>query len=247
MASFSLSSATRLTRFGVALAALPTATTVGTAVALGRGKRAGFDAALPAFIDWWLATAGVTVAVVTGREHLVTPRPAVFIFNHKNNWDSIITASLVRTRFTGVAKKELEKDPLMGTFGRLMDLCFVDRSGQMSAAEQLKPVQALAAKGLSVVVSPEGTRSPTGELGPFKKGAFRIAMATGLPVIPIVIRNSEILGDHESKLMGSGRVEAAVLPPVHVDDWSLEDIDGHIADVRQDYVDALADWPPVKG
>lgn len=244
MPSLSLSSATRLTRFGVALAALPTATTVGTAIALGRGKRAGFDAALPRFVDWWLTTAGVRVVVVSGREHLDAPRPAVFIFNHKNNWDSIVTASLVRTHFTGVAKKELEKDPLMGTFGRLMDLCFVDRSGQLSAAEQLKPVQALAAKGLSVVVSPEGTRSPTGELGQFKKGAFRIAMATGLPVIPIVIRNSEVLGDQHSKLMGSGRVETAVLAPIKVDDWKVDELDGLVAGVREQYVDALEDWPP---
>lgn len=235
--------AVRAARMGAALAAIPTATAAGASVGLLRGKRAGFDAALPAWLDWYLATAGVTVDVISGRLHLDRPRPAVFMFNHKNNWDSMVTASLVRTRFTGVAKKELEKDPLMGTFGRLMDICFIDRSGKVPPAEQLRAVEDLARKGLSVIIAPEGTRSKDGKLAPFKKGGFRIAMATGLPIVPIVIRNSEVLGDPGSKMIGSGRVEVVVADPVNVEDWTLEDLDKRIGEVRSVYVDTLAAWP----
>ena len=56
-------------------------------------------------------------------------------------------------------------------------------------------MEVLVRKGLSVIIAPEGTRSADGELGPFKKGAFRIAMATGLPIVPIVVRNAEMIGD----------------------------------------------------
>jgi putative phosphoserine phosphatase/1-acylglycerol-3-phosphate O-acyltransferase len=239
-----VASAVKVARMGVAVAAIPTATGVGAAVAaLRQSKRDGFDAVLPAWLDWYLATGGVSVEVVAGKEHLKAPRPAVFIFNHKNNWDPMVLASLVRTRFTGVAKKELEKDPIMGTFGRLLDIAFVDRSGRLSAAEQLKSVEALGRKGLSIIVSPEGTRSKTGDLGPFKKGAFRIAMATGLPIIPVVFRNSEVLGSSSSKVMGSGHVEVRVMPPVHTDDWTLEDLDKRIDEVRNSYVDTMAHWP----
>lgn len=229
---------------GAAVAAIPPATGVGaTVAALRLSIRDGFDATLPTWLDWFLASAGVTVEVVAGKEHLKAPRPAVFIFNHKNNWDPMCLASLVRTRFTGVAKKELERDPILGTFGRLLDIAFVDRSGKVSAADQLKGVEELGRKGLSIIVSPEGTRSKTGELGPFKKGAFRIAMATGLPVIPVVFRNSEVLGDADSKTMGSGHVEVRVLPPVYTDGWTLEDLDQRIEEVRDSFVDTLAHWP----
>ncbi|MDQ2724948.1 MAG: hypothetical protein M3Y36_05570, partial [Actinomycetota bacterium] len=68
----------RAARMGAALAAIPSATAAGaTVAALRRGKRAGFDAALPAWLDWYLATGGVSVEVVTGRQHLRKPRPAV--------------------------------------------------------------------------------------------------------------------------------------------------------------------------
>ncbi|MDQ2726987.1 MAG: 1-acyl-sn-glycerol-3-phosphate acyltransferase [Actinomycetota bacterium] len=234
----------RAARMGAALAAIPSATAAGATVAVLRGrKRAGFDAALPAWLDWYLATGGVSVEVVTGRQHLRTPRPAVFVWNHRNNWDSMITASLVRTSFTAIAKKELEKDPLMGTFGRFMDICFVDRSGKAPASQQLRPIEDLARKGLSVLVAPEGTRSEDGSLGPFKKGAFRVAMATGLPIVPIVIRNAEVLGSSSSKMMGSGHVEVAVLPPAATDDWTHEDLPEHIDAVRTSFLDTLADWP----
>lgn len=238
-----IGSAVRAVRMGAALAAIPTAATAGASVAVLFGKRAGFDAALPAWLDWYMATSGVTVEVVDGREHLKKPRPAIFIFNHKNNWDSMVTASLVRTRFTGVGKKELEKDPLMGTFGRLMDICFIDRSGKLSAAEQLRPIEDLARKGLSIIMAPEGTRSKDGELGSFKKGAFRISMGTGLPIVPIVIRNSEVLGGASSKMMGSGRVYVKVLPAVTTEDWDLKHLSKRVDEVRSSYVDTLKSWP----
>jgi putative phosphoserine phosphatase/1-acylglycerol-3-phosphate O-acyltransferase len=219
------------------------AAVAGTAIGTIRGKRAGFDATLPLWLDWYLASTGVKVEVVSGQGHLEAPRPAVFVFNHKNNWDSFVVGSLVRTNFTAVAKKELERDPIFGTFGRLLDLAFVDRSGAVSPAEQLRDIENLARKGLSIIVAPEGTRSEDGNLGPFKKGAFRIAMATGLPVVPIVVRNAEVLGAHDSKFMGSGCVEVAVLPPIPVTDWTLESLEHHIGEVRARFVDTLRRWP----
>ena len=219
------------------------ATVAGTAVGTVRGRRAGFDAALPRWLDWFLAAGGVRVKVTSGAEHLAAPRPAVFLFNHKNNWDPFVVASLVRTSFTGLAKKELERNPLFGTFGRWMDLAFVDRSGTLSPAEQLKDIEALARGGLSVIVAPEGTRSADGTLGPFKRGAFRIAMATGLPIIPVVLRNAEILGPTDSKVMGSGEVAVAVLAPVDTTTWEADAIGDHIEEVRTSFQRTLDAWP----
>ena len=79
-------------------------------------------------------------------------------------------------------------------------------------------------------------------MGPFKKGAFHLAMQAGVPVVPIVIRNAGELQSRGSHLIRSGRLDVAVLPPVSVTDWSAADLDLRVADVRQQFVDALEDW-----
>jgi putative phosphoserine phosphatase/1-acylglycerol-3-phosphate O-acyltransferase len=64
-------------------------------------------------------------------------------------------------------------------------MVFIDRENPREAVQQLKDMEVLVLKGLSVLIAPEGRRSPDGKLGAFKKGAFRIAIATGLPIIPV--------------------------------------------------------------
>jgi len=231
-------------RNAAGVAALVPAVALGAAVGLvRRDKRAALNTIIPTWIDLLFAATGVRIDVVTGREHLKSPRPAVFIFNHKNNWDSFVAMRLVATNVTGVAKKELAKDPVFRTLGAWMDVVFVDRSDTAAAVAQMKSLEQLTRKGLSVIVAPEGTRSPTGELGPFKKGAFRLAMATGLPIVPIVVGNAEVLGDPDTTAIRPGRVAVAILNPVRVDDWTLDDLDKRIDGVRQLYLDTLDGWP----
>jgi len=97
--------------------------------------------------------------------------------------------------------------------------------------------------GVSVVIAPEGTRSATPRLGPFKKGAFHIAMQAGVPLVPIVLRNTGDLLWKESFVVRPGKVDVAVLPPVYVDGWKVQDLDRRVAEVRQLYLDTLASWP----
>ena len=93
------------------------------------------------------------------------------------------------------------------------------------------------------MIAPEGTRLDTTSVGPFKKGPFRMAMAVGIPVVPIVIRNAEIIAARNSTTMNPGTVDVAVFPPISVSDWTVETLGDRIAEVRQLYVDTLADWP----
>jgi putative phosphoserine phosphatase/1-acylglycerol-3-phosphate O-acyltransferase len=83
----------------------------------------------------------------------------------------------------------------------------------------------------------------TTSVGPFKKGPFRIAMAAGIPIVPIVIRNAEIIAARNSTTMNPGTVDVAVFPPISVSDWTLDTLPDRIAEVRQLYVDTLAEWP----
>ena len=209
---------------------------------LTRNRRRGVNFFTGTWGPTLLAASGVKLNV-TGRENLTAQRPAVFIFNHRNNFDPVITSALVRDNFTSVGKKELENDPLVGTLGKVLDAVFIDRDDAKSAVEELGKIEDLARKGLSVVMAPEGTRLDTHEVGPFKKGPFRIAMSAGIPIVPVVIRNAEVIGARDSSLMNPGTVDVAVFPPISVADWTVDDLAERIAGVRQLYLDTLKSWP----
>jgi putative phosphoserine phosphatase/1-acylglycerol-3-phosphate O-acyltransferase len=209
---------------------------------LTRNRRRGVNFFTSNFSQLSLAIAGVHLNVI-GEENLTAQRPAVFIFNHRNQVDPVITGALVRDNWVGVGKKELQKDPVMGTLGRLLDGVFIDRDDQAAAVEMLHEVEDRARRGLSIVIAPEGTRVDTTEVGPFKKGPFRIAMAAGVPIVPIVIRNAELVAARNSTVINPGTVDVAVFPPLSVQDWTLDTQPERIAEVRQLYLDTLANWP----
>ena len=204
--------------------------------------RAAVNFMTPAWMDLIHSLAGVELRV-DGEENLWSHRPAVFIFNHKTNFDALIMGKLLRTNFTGVAKKELELHPVMGPAGRLMKVAFIDRADGKKAVETMKPIMQLAKEGISIAIAPEGTRAKTRELLPFKKGAFRIAMAAGIPIVPIIIRNAEDIGSRDAFFMRPGRVDVTVLPPISVADWTLDDLEERIEAVRDLFVATLNDWP----
>lgn len=209
---------------------------------LTNNRRRGVNFFTSTFSQSLLAISGVQLNVI-GKENLTAQRPAVFIFNHRNQVDPVITGALVRDNWTAVGKKELAKDPIMGTIGKAMDAAFIDRDDPAAAVESLHQIEELAKKGLSVVIAPEGTRVDTTEVGPFKKGPFRIAMTAGIPIVPIVIRNAEIVAARNSSTINPGKVDVAVFPPISVQDWTLENLPERIAAVRQLYLDTLANWP----
>ena len=191
--------------------------------------------------DVGLSLAGVHLRV-SGRRHLWEQRPAVFIFNHQSMLDGWVAINLVRQDFTGVAKKEIGKVPVIGQFAWLANIALVDRADNARAREALEPILEKLRSGYSITLAPEGTRSITPVVGPFKKGAFHLAMQAGVPVVPLVIRNAGQLQSRSSRLIRSGTVDAAVLPPISVAHWRREELTERVAEVRQRFVDALDDW-----
>jgi putative phosphoserine phosphatase/1-acylglycerol-3-phosphate O-acyltransferase len=127
--------------------------------------------------------------------------------------------------------------------GKLVDTVFIDREDPKKAVESLKQAEELTRKGLSVVIAPEGTRLDTRTVGPFKKGPFRLAMGAGVPIVPIVIRNAEAISARDSSTLHPGTVDVVVYPPLPLDDWTLDNLTEKIAEVRQLYLDTLANWP----
>jgi putative phosphoserine phosphatase/1-acylglycerol-3-phosphate O-acyltransferase len=194
--------------------------------------------------DVGLAIAGVEVRVVQGIGNLWETRPAVFVFNHQSKLDPIVMMKLLRGGFTGVAKKEAANVPGFGQFFRLAGVAFVERGNTAQARQALEPaVSKVRDEGLSLVIAPEGTRSPTPRLGRFKKGAFHIAMQAGVPIVPVVMRNVGEVMWRGSQAIRPGTVEVAVLDPVDTSDWTVEDLADHVEEVRGMFLETLESWP----
>jgi putative phosphoserine phosphatase / 1-acylglycerol-3-phosphate O-acyltransferase len=214
---------------------------LGYAKATGRTRRA-VDLITSVASDAALAVLGVDVEVI-GEENLWSQRPCVFIINHQSKIDMFLMMYLIRRGFTGVAKKEAQDTPGFGTFMRMADMAFIDRSHRGKAIDALKPAVDRLKQGLCVAMAPEGTRSWSPRVGPFKKGAFHMARQAGVPVVPVVIRNAgEVMGRND-QTMRAGTVQVAVLTPIDVSKWQPEEMDARVAEVRQQFVDTLEHWP----
>ncbi|GAA2545067.1 HAD-IB family hydrolase [Pseudonocardia hydrocarbonoxydans] len=206
---------------------------------LGQGsRRDAVDLGLGLAGDLGTALAGVTLDV-HGAEHLVSHRPAVFLFNHQSQLDVIVLAKLLRGGFTAVAKKEVASIPGFGAAFRLADVAFVDRGDTAAAKAALEPAVERLREGISLVIAPEGTRSVTPALGPFKKGAFHVAMQAGVPIVPIVIHNAGELMWRGASTIREGTVQVTVLPPVDTAGWRVDELDARVAQVRGGYLDVL--------
>lgn len=181
--------------------------------------------------------AGIKI-VVKGEEHLWSHRPAVFLFNHQSNADFLIAAKLLKKDVVAIAKKELELSPI-GPFFKAAGVIFIDRKDKEKAIEAMKPAVTVLQSGTSIAIAPEGTRSYDYNLGPFKKGAFHLAMQAGVPIVPMVIKNAHDVMPRGAALIQPNIVEVEILPPVYTKTWTKQNLDSKIAGVRAQYLKAL--------
>jgi putative phosphoserine phosphatase/1-acylglycerol-3-phosphate O-acyltransferase len=222
------------------LAALGPAAMVGLPAALASGSlRTGALLLLSTYADLATTLTGVELNV-EGEEHLWSHRPAVFIFNHQSGLDPILMARLTRRDVVGVAKKELESAPIIGSLLKASGTVFVDRGDRSGAIEAMRPALEAMREGLSVVIAPEGTRSATKKLGTFKKGAFRMAMAAGVPIVPVVLKNALDALPKKGLVIRPATVDVVVHAPISTEDWTRQNLGDRIAEIHRLYEETLA-------
>ncbi|MFQ5417065.1 MAG: HAD-IB family hydrolase [Myxococcota bacterium] len=232
-------SAADIVRTGLSYASLAPSLWAGAAAGIVNGSfREAVNVAGSIWGDLATSLAGIDLRV-EGEEHLWSQRPAVFIFNHQSALDAVLMFKLMRRDLTGVGKQEIRRNPIFGPLFGAAGVVFVDRADTAKAIEALKPVVDALRQGRSLVIAPEGTRSPTPRLGRFKKGAFRMAMQAGVPIVPVVFRNVLDALPKDALVVRPSTVEAVILPPVDTSHWTLESLDEEIRAIRNRYLEIL--------
>jgi len=226
-------------RSTMAVGSLVPSLALGLPVALLEGSwRPMVNLAATTWGELGTALAGIHLHV-TGEQHLWSHRPAVFIFNHQSGVEVLLLCKLLHRDFVGISKQEVRTNPLFGPAFALAGTVFIDRSDRSKAIEALAPAVEALHQGLSIAIAPEGTRSATGRLARFRKGAFHLAMQARVPIVPIVFRNSlDVLPKH-GLVVRAGTVEVVVHPPISTDGWTPQRLEQRIAEVERLYEDTL--------
>jgi putative phosphoserine phosphatase / 1-acylglycerol-3-phosphate O-acyltransferase len=210
---------------------------------LRNDQRAGIDLATNIFGLTAPRLGRITIAI-TGAEHARAQRPAVFFVNHQSTLvDVVVTARVLARGFTIVVKKEVRDIPVVGRLFALAGVAFIDKTNTSQAISALQPAVQKLRSGISIAMSPEGTRSLTPAVGAFKKGGFHLARNAGVPIVPIVIRNAGELMWRNDKVAQSGTVDVVVHRPLPTAGWDSSDMERWRTEVHRLYTDTLDDWP----
>jgi 1-acyl-sn-glycerol-3-phosphate acyltransferase len=166
--------------------------------------------------------------------------PAIYICNHASSLDFFVVMTHVPRNTCCVGKRELLYIPFLGPFYALGGHLLIDRRNPERAHASLSKAAAFVrANGMNVWLAPEGTRSKDGTLGEFKKGFVHTAIATGLPVVPVLLH-----GFAERWPLGTWRIEPGeavleVLAPIDTTAWTAETATEHAASVREVFLAGL--------
>src|ERR1051326_127869 len=180
----------------------------------------------------WLRLSGVRVEV-RGLELLDPKQTYVFVSNHRSYLDTAAMFIYTGRRIGLLAKKELLKVPVLGVGMGFVNVMAIDRTNRENAIRTTEAAAKRIQSGVSFAVFVEGTRAKPGELLPFKKGAFYMARQAGVPVVPVAIRNSDVLMGKGAGEARAGTLEMVLLPPVETAGIETdEDMSRLVASVR---------------
>jgi 1-acyl-sn-glycerol-3-phosphate acyltransferase len=174
-----------------------------------------------------LSVCGIKVDV-EGLANIEPSKSYIYMANHRSNFDIPVLLGCLPIQFRWLAKAELFRIPI---FGRAMSgagYVKIDRSNRESAFKSIDQVAAKMKNGVSVMIFPEGTRSADGRLKPFKKGGFVMAVDTGAPIVPVILRGTRSIMTKGSWRINPGDVTLSIEKPI--------DTTGYTRDTKEDLI-----------
>lgn len=170
---------------------------------------------------------------VEGIEHLKGEGPYIFMSNHQGTYDIFALLGHLPFQFRWLAKKELFSVPFFGWVMAAAGYVSVDREGTRKPVEAMNEAAQKIREGMSVVIFPEGSRSPDGSIQPFKKGGFTLAIKSKVPIIPISIIGSREIMPKGKLTVTSGEIRIRIDHPIETQNYSLKDRKSLMEKVRQ--------------
>jgi 1-acyl-sn-glycerol-3-phosphate acyltransferase len=178
-----------------------------------------------------LIVSGIEVNV-KGLSNINPSQSYIYMCNHQSNFDIPVLLGCLPVQFRWLAKTELFKIPIFGRAMRGAGYVEIDRFNRESAIESIEEAARKMKNGVSVMIFPEGTRSRDGSLRPFKKGGFIMALDSGAPIVPIVIRGTWPIMSKTSLRINPGGVTMDIGEPIETTGYTRETRDDLIECVR---------------
>jgi 1-acyl-sn-glycerol-3-phosphate acyltransferase len=189
-----------------------------------------------------LATSGIRYRVA-GAEHLPLGRAAVYCANHQSNVDPPLLFTALHPRMHILYKHEIDRIPLLARAFRMGGFIPIDRRRKESAMRSIELGSESLRSGNSFLIFPEGTRSKTDDLLPFKKGGFIMAIKAGAPIVPVAVQGGREAMRKGSAIIRPVTVSVRVGQPIETAGVSLDDRDALIVRVRAAIEQLVAQGP----
>lgn len=175
-------------------------------------------------VFWARLIAGVTPmrVKVQGRENIDKTQSYVVISNHQSQYDIMALYGWLGIDFKWIMKIEIRKVPVLGIACEKLGHVYIDRSDTVAALNSINQAKKKITGGTSVLFFPEGTRSKNGQLLPFKKGAFKMALDLGIPILPITINNTGKVLPPDTINLFPGTAKMTIHPPIEIGQYSEE-------------------------
>jgi 1-acyl-sn-glycerol-3-phosphate acyltransferase len=167
-----------------------------------------------------------------GAENVPKDRPVIFVANHCSHFDIACLCNSLPVNLHFIGKKELVWMPVVGWYMFIAGHIFIDRSNRKKAVLSLRKAAVKIKNGKCVVMYPEGTRTSTGEIGDFKKGAFHLALDAGVDVVPIHIKGTFDVWPKKSKTITPGDVVVRIGKPIHTSNYTKKTIRDFVAEAK---------------
>jgi 1-acyl-sn-glycerol-3-phosphate acyltransferase len=178
-----------------------------------------------------LALSNIRVTV-KGLSNLKPGRSYIYMANHMSNFDIPVLQAYLPVQFRWLAKAELYKIPIFGYAMKRAGYISIDRSDRKSAIESLNKAVKIIRDSVSVIIFPEGTRSRTNNVQPFKKGGFFLAVDSGVPIIPIIIHGTGRIMPKKQKLIKPANVTIEISKPIESSNYTRKTKNDLIKKVR---------------